>query len=106
METDAEYLNRTLAPELTKFFNQVLADEGIVPSPRSRQPRTYRETFKGGANHTYMIRHTRMKDEDGIMGAVLFRKRGSEWNKLDYCEAKTRNVIDRKIRTWKNRYEA
>jgi hypothetical protein len=110
METDAEYLNRTLAVDITKLLNQIAADEGLIaPVKSSRQPRIYSETFhpyKGEGRNTYMIRHTRIKDDTGVMAAALYRKRGKEWNRLDYCEAKTRKVIDRKIRTWKNRYEA
>lgn len=115
-ETDAEYLNRTLAPEIANVLNQIAYEEGVNPDWRptladqmsKRSPRVYRQTFKnhGDGHNTYMIRYTRIKDDDGVMWAGLYRKRGKQWNLIDDCEAKTRKVIDRKIQTWRKRYDA
>jgi len=112
METDAEYLNRTLAPNISNLLNQIAREEGVSDlfgKAPSRQPRIYRETFhphKGKGHNTYMIRYTRVKDGNGLMQGALYRKRGKEWNQLQYYEAKTRKAINRKIQTWKNRYDA
>jgi hypothetical protein len=114
METDANYLNRTLAPTVTNILNQICREEGVgdlfgQSEKPIRNRRVYREVFhpyKGEGRNTYMIRYVRMKDEAGEMWAALYRKRGKEWNELDCCEAKSRKVIDRKIQTWKKRYDA
>ena len=110
-------LNRRLqscVPDLNTLMNQIRAGEGIsdlsgTAEKPIRNRRIYRETFhpyKGEGRNTYMIRYVRMKDEAGEMWAALYRKRGKEWNEIDSYEAKSRKVIDRKIQTWKNRYDA
>lgn len=106
MEKYTDYLNRTLAPILNRLINEDY-DE-VVPSEVRRSRHVYREVFhphKGEGRNTYMIRHVRMKDEQGDMWAALYRKCGKKWNEIDSCEAKTRKVIDRKIQTWKKRYD-
>ena len=114
METDAEYLNRTLAPQISNLLNQIAREEGVgdlfgQSEKPIRNRRVHREVFhphKGEGRNTYMVRYVRMKDEVGELWAALYRKRGKEWNEIDSYEAKSRKVIDRKIQTWKNRYDA